>query len=130
MTLAVREHGTQGRLRQEQHSGSSLEQVLKRAVGVLEDYKAVDVVVIPLAGKAGFADFLVIASGTSTRHVASMGQALKTKLSDEVLGMEGLSEGDWVCADIGGVVVHVFTAEKRALYNLEKLWSHTFEVIE
>ncbi|MBI1309039.1 MAG: ribosome silencing factor [Proteobacteria bacterium] len=103
-----------------------LEARLKRVVGVLEDYKAQDVVVIPLAGKTSIADFMVVATGTSSRHVASMGQALEKTLKGDLRGIEGLQEGSWVCADLGDVVAHVFTADKRALYNLEKLWSHVF----
>lgn len=99
-----------------------LEQVRR----VLEDMKAENLMVIPLAGQASFADYLVIASGTSTRHVSSMGQALDAKLGKAVLGMEGVSEGEWVCADLGDIVVHLFVPEKRVLYNLEKLWSHVF----
>jgi len=99
---------------------------LKRVIAVLEDYKALDVVVIPLAGKTSIADFMVVATGTSTRHVASMGQALDKALRSDMVGIEGLRDGEWVCADMGDVVAHVFTAEKRALYNLEKLWSHVF----
>jgi ribosome-associated protein len=103
---------------------------LQRVVSILEDYKAVNITVLPLAGQASFADFMVVASGTSTRHVASMGQALHDKMARDVLGMEGLNDGEWVCADMGAVVVHVFVPEKRTLYNLEKLWSHVFEVAD
>lgn len=100
---------------------------LKRVVAVLEDHKAQNVTVIPLAGQASFADYLVIATGTSTRHVSSMGLALREKLGNKaILGLEGLQDGEWVCADMGGIVVHIFVPEKRALYNLEKLWSHVF----
>lgn len=96
-------------------------------VAVLEDYKAVDITVLTLAGQASFADYMIVASGTSTRHVASMGGAIDDRLGKEVLGMEGRHEGEWVCVDMGAVVVHLFLPEKRTLYNLEKLWSHVFE---
>ncbi len=99
---------------------------LARVRAVLDDMKAENVVVIPLAGQASFADFLVIASGTSSRHVSSMGQALDRALGKAVLGMEGLQDGEWVCADMGDIVVHLFVPDKRELYNLEKLWSHIF----
>lgn len=104
---------------------------VERVCAILEDGKAHDIVVIPLAGQAGFADYLIIASGTSTRHVSSMGQAVQDKLGKEhVFGLEGLQDGEWVCADLGGIVVHIFLPEKRALYNLEKLWSHVFTPAE
>lgn len=108
-------------------TGESTQDELKRVTAILEDYKAQSLVVIPLAGQASFADYLVIASGTSTRHVSSMGQALQEKMGRKsILHIEGLSEGEWVCADMGNIVIHLFVPEKRALYNLEKLWSHVF----
>lgn len=108
-------------------TSASLAEELKRVTAVLDDYKAQNVTVIPLAGQASFADYLVIATGTSTRHVSSMGQALRDKLGNKAfLSMEGLMDGEWVCADLGNIVVHLFVPEKRALYNLEKLWSHVF----
>jgi ribosome-associated protein len=108
-------------------AASSLAAELRQVTAILEDYKAQDIVVIPLAGQASFADYLVIASGTSTRHVSSMGQALQSKLGKkEFLGLEGLSDGEWVCADMGNIVIHIFIPEKRVLYNLEKLWSYAF----
>ena len=93
---------------------------------VLDDFKAQQVTVLELAGKASFADYLVIATATSSRHAQSMGQALRQHLGKALLGLEGAGEGEWVCADAGSVVVHVFTEEKRKLYQLEKLWSHVF----
>ncbi|TKW60756.1 MAG: ribosome silencing factor [Blastochloris viridis] len=100
---------------------------LERVKAALEDMKAENLLVIPLAGQASFADFLVIASGTSTRHVSSMGRALEDKLGKAILSIEGMTEGEWVCADLGDIVVHLFVPEKRVLYNLEKLWSHVFD---
>ncbi len=100
---------------------------LERVKAALEDMKAEGLLVIPLAGQASFADYLVIASGTSTRHVSSMGRALEDKLGKAILSIEGMAEGEWVCADLGDIVVHLFVPEKRVLYNLEKLWSHVFE---
>lgn len=110
---------------------SELAGELKQVTAVLEDYKAQDIVVIPLAGQASFADYLVIASGTSSRHVSSMGQGLLGKLGKAaVLGVEGLQDGEWVCVDMGNIVIHIFVPEKRVLYNLEKLWSHVFTPAE
>lgn len=132
MTHALRVQGTETQAAKKPAASSThaLEDLVKRAIGILEDYKALDVAVLPLAGKADFADFMVIATGTSTRHVASIGQALREGLKHDLLGLEGLREGEWVCADTGSVVVHVFLAEKRALYNLEKLWSYAFTPAE
>lgn len=91
----------------------------------LHDDKAEDVVVIDLSGKSSFADFMVIASGRSTRQVAAIVENLRERLkaaglSD--LAVEGMAQADWVLLDAGDVVVHVFRPEIREFYNLEKMW--------
>lgn len=92
----------------------------------LDDDQAEDVVVIDMAGKSAIADSMVIATGRSSRHVASMAEHLRERLKPR-LGrtppVEGLTQGDWVLVDAGDVVVHLFRAEVRAFYNLEKMWS-------
>lgn len=110
------------------HGDGPLEtqKLLHSVCDVLEDMKAVDITVIPLKDMATFADFLVVTSGTSTRHVASIGQALEKTLGKHIRSVEGLREGEWVCADLSDIVVHIFVPEKRVLYNLEKLWSNVF----
>lgn len=95
-------------------------------INVLEDYKAQDIVIIPLKGRATFADALVIASGTSSRHVSSMADAIDGALREHhhaPLGMEGQEAAEWVCVDAGDIVVHLFQPDARQHYNLEKLWS-------
>ncbi|RYG61529.1 MAG: ribosome silencing factor [Alphaproteobacteria bacterium] len=126
-TAATRMRRTGEASKTAQKVNDSMADDLKRVTAILEDYKAQNIVVIPLAGQASFADHLVIASGTSTRHVSSMGQALREKIgASAFLGLEGMQDGEWVCADMGGIVVHLFVPEKRSVYNLEKLWSHVF----
>ncbi|MCD6073441.1 MAG: uncharacterized protein K0Q70_324 [Rhodospirillales bacterium] len=91
----------------------------------LEDDKAQDVVVIDLSGKTDFADFMVIATGTSQRHVASMAEHLREKFKSagqSRVPVEGLEQGDWVLVDGGDIVVHVFRADVRKFYELEKIW--------
>ena len=92
----------------------------------LDDDQAVDTVSIPLAGKSSIADFMVIASGRSTRQVASMAQKLVERIKAET-GMpsriEGLPTADWVLIDAGDVVVHLFRPEVRSFYNLERMWA-------
>ena len=92
----------------------------------LEDDQAVETVTIPLAGKSSIADHMVIASGRSTRQVASMAQKLSEKIKAE-LGrsprIEGLPTADWVLIDAGDVIVHLFRPEVRSFYNLERMWS-------
>jgi ribosome-associated protein len=91
----------------------------------LDDDQAQSAVVIPLAGKSSMADFLVIASGRSTRHVGALAENLRERLkASGVRGIEieGLPHCDWVLVDAGDVIVHLFRPEVRAFYNLEKMW--------
>ena len=93
----------------------------------LDDDKAEDIVVIELAGKSNIADFMVIASGTSNRHVSAMTDHLIESLKKNGLkgaSCEGQARGDWVLVDAGDVIVHLFRPEVREFYNLEKLWSY------
>ncbi|MFH1157672.1 MAG: ribosome silencing factor [Pseudomonadota bacterium] len=99
----------------------------------LEDDKAQNIVSIDLKGKTTIADFLLIATGTSSRHVAGMAQKLCEKLSADrkiKTRLEGLEVGDWVIVDAGDVVVHLFREEVRQFYNLEKLWGADFSTVE
>lgn len=102
-------------------------EILKNIVSnSLEDMKAVDVQIISLAGKADFADYMVIASGTSDRHLHAM--ADKVQQDAKVagfppLGIEGEDSRDWVLVDLGDIIVHLMRPETRQLYALDKLWS-------
>lgn len=92
----------------------------------LDDDQAQDVVSIPLEGKSSIADHMVIASGRSTRQVASMAQKLAEEIKKAGFGfarIEGLPAADWVLIDAGDVVVHLFRPEVRTFYNLERMWS-------
>ncbi len=88
--------------------------------------KAEDIVTIDLIGKSSIADYMVVASGRSNRHVASIAdQVIKDVEQAHVprVRVEGLRQGDWVLIDAGDVIVHVFRPEVRAHYDLEKMWS-------
>jgi ribosome-associated protein len=91
----------------------------------LDEDQAQDVVSIPLGGKSSIADHMVIASGRSTRQVASIATKLAERLKHEGFGnprIEGLPAADWVLIDAGDVVVHLFRPEVRSFYNLERMW--------
>ena len=91
----------------------------------LDEDQAQDVVSIPLEGNSSIADHMVIASGRSTRQVASMATKLAERLKKEGHGtprVEGLPAADWVLIDAGDVVVHLFRPEVRSFYNLERMW--------
>ncbi|HEU5286146.1 MAG TPA: ribosome silencing factor [Sphingomicrobium sp.] len=92
----------------------------------LDDDQAVEVISIPLAGKSSIADHMVIASGRSTRQVASMASKLAQKIKDQVgrsPRIEGLPAADWVLIDADDVIVHLFRPEVRTFYNLERMWA-------
>ncbi len=91
----------------------------------LDDDKAEDIVSIDLRGKSSIADYMVIASGRSSRQLAAMAQHLDdklTKLGVKTRSIEGVTQGDWVLLDGGDVIVHLFRPEVREFYNLEKMW--------
>lgn len=88
--------------------------------------KAEDIVCISLSDSTGLADYMVIASGTSTRHVNALAKKLEERLNIKGLRgikTEGLSQCDWVVMDAGDVIVHLFRPEVRSFYNIEKMWA-------
>ncbi|HYG28843.1 MAG TPA: ribosome silencing factor [Allosphingosinicella sp.] len=92
----------------------------------LDDDKALDVVSIPLGGKSSIADHMVIASGRSSRQVASMAQKLSERIKQDMgrpVRVEGLPVADWVLIDADDVIVHIFRPEVRTFYNLERMWA-------
>ena len=91
----------------------------------LEDDKAEEIVKINLRGKSEMADWMVIASGRSSRQVAAIADHLTDKLKQDfgmLTKVEGKDTGDWVLVDAGDVIVHVFRPEVREFYQLEKMW--------
>jgi ribosome-associated protein len=91
----------------------------------LDDDKAEEIVSIDLAGKSSIADFLVIASGRSSRQVAAIAEHLVDRIGKEIgkkVRAEGKAVGDWVLIDTGDIVVHIFRPDVRSFYNLEKMW--------
>jgi ribosome-associated protein len=92
----------------------------------LEHAKARDIAVLDVRKVSDFTDYMVIATGTSNRHVQSTADRVVETLRDHgvrPVGSEGEKIGDWVLIDFGDVVVHVMREQTRDFYNLEKLWS-------
>ena len=92
----------------------------------LDDDQAVEMISIPLAGKSSIADHMVIASGRSSRQVASMAAKLAERIKHEFkksVRIEGLPTADWVLIDADDVIVHLFRPEVRSFYNLERMWA-------
>ncbi len=101
-------------------------QLTALAVDALESIKGIDIVVLDIADKSSIADAMLIATGSSQRHVKSLADAVKLHAKaarHAPLGIEGDDRSDWVLVDLGDVIVHVMTQEKRDFYALEKLWS-------
>jgi ribosome-associated protein len=100
-------------------------ELLSRIVKSLDDDKAEDIVTIDLEGRSSLADALIIATGRSSRHVASIAEHLARKLKEAGYGtrpIDGASQGDWVLVDAGDVIVHIFRPEVRTYYDLEGMW--------
>ena len=96
------------------------------AVDALEELKARDITQLDVAKLPEVTDLMLIASGTSTRHVAALAQNVVEKAKAAglgPLGVEGGDNADWVLVDLGDVVVHVMMPEARTLYDLERLWA-------
>ena len=107
-------------------SSTSVEDLHAAVLRSLDDDQAVEVVSIPLAGKSSIADHMVIASGRSTRQVASMATKLADRLKQEhgkLVRIEGLPTADWVLIDADDIIVHLFRPEVRSFYNLERMWA-------
>ncbi len=107
-------------------TAGSIDRLHDSVLGQLDDDQAVDVVSIALAGKSSIADYMVIASGRSTRQVASMAQKLAEMLKAETgrpVRVEGLPAADWVLIDAGDIIIHLFRPEVRSFYNLERMWA-------
>ena len=95
-------------------------------MGVLDENSAQDVIEIDISGKSSVADFMIVASGRSNRHVSALADYVIQDLKQEGhvdMGVEGLDAADWVLIDAGDVILHIFRPEVRAFYNLEKIWS-------
>ena len=100
-------------------------------VEILEDMKACDVKVLDVSQLTDVTDFMVIASGTSVRHVKSVAIRVRDEVREKTrvrpIGVEGEDQGEWVLIDLGDVVVHIMRPETREFYDLERLWNREVE---
>jgi ribosome-associated protein len=107
-------------------NATDVEDLHRLVLQSLDDDQAQEVVSIPLAGKSNIADHMVIASGRSTRQVASMANKLADRIKEKFgkpVRIEGLPAADWVLIDADDVIVHLFRPEVRNFYNLERMWA-------
>ena len=103
-----------------------IEDLLKLITSALTDMKGKDIVQLDVRGLSNVTDYMVIATGTSNRHVKSRADEVSFQAKQKgviPLGIEGEMSGDWVLSDLGDVVVHVMQAEAREFYDLERLWN-------
>lgn len=103
-----------------------LEELETSVIGWLEDMKANDITVLDVSALTDVTDRMVIASGTSTRHVKAIASNVEQeakKAGHPALGSEGEPNADWILVDLADIIVHVMMPETRSLYDLEKLWT-------
>ncbi|WP_034589013.1 MULTISPECIES: ribosome silencing factor [Acinetobacter] len=104
----------------------TVQNCLQVVQNALEDVKAKDIVVLDVSGMSNVADAMVIASGTSTRHIKSLADNVAEearKAGFRPLGIEGERDAEWILLDLGFVVVHCMLPTARKFYDLESLWS-------
>lgn len=92
----------------------------------LDDDKALDIEIINIQEQSAIADYIIVASGTSSTHVKGIADKLKDRLSARgIKGIktEGAGQGDWIVIDAGDIVIHLFKPEVREFYNIEKMWT-------
>lgn len=106
------------------------DRIVEIVTKTLDDNKAEDVVVMDLKGKTSIASYMVIASGTSQRHVASLAEKVQENLKKAGFKstVEGAEKADWVLIDAFDVIVHLFKPEVRDFYSIEKMWSSVAEI--
>lgn len=104
----------------------TIDELKQLALDALDDMKAEDIAVIDVTGKTTVTDWIIIATGSSSRHVKSIANNVireAKKANRPPLGAEGEDEGEWVLVDLGDVIVHVMQRQVREFYDLESLWS-------
>ena len=101
-------------------------QLKKEVEDILNDNKAVEITSINLKDKTSIADFMIIASGNSSRHIQALSEKLVEELKKKGINncrLEGRNSNDWKLIDAIDIIIHIFHPEKRKFYNLEKMWS-------
>ena len=104
------------------------EETKKVVINALDDMKGRDISCLEVSGITTIADYMIVVTGTSTRHVKSLSEEVAKQIKESdgaVIGIEGQGQGEWVLVDLGDVIVHVMQEETRKLYDLESLWGMT-----
>ena len=103
-----------------------INQLKKEIENILDDNKAKEIISINLKDKTSIADFMIVASGNSSKHIQALSEILLTELKKRGISncrLEGRDSNDWKLIDAIDIIVHIFHPEKRRFYNLEKMWS-------
>ena len=103
-----------------------INQLREEIENILNDNKAIEVRSINLKGKTSIADFMIIASGNSSRHIQALSEILINELKKKGINnchLEGRDSNDWKLIDVMDIIVHIFHPEKRKFYDLERMWS-------
>lgn len=101
------------------------EDLLNKITKILDDKKAIDLKTIDIMEKSSIADYMVIATGTSSTHIKSLADNVEEELKKEEIypnKIEGYNTNSWILMDYGDIIVNIFTPEEREKYNLEELW--------
>ena len=103
-----------------------IQKLKNRIEKILIDSKAIDVTTINLKDKTSIADFMIVASGNSSRHIQALSEILIDKLKENGINncrLEGRDSNEWKLIDAADIIIHIFHPEKRKFYNLERMWS-------
>ena len=108
-----------------------MELELKSIVQTLEEHKGEDIKVLEIGALSSIGDYFVLATALNQTHAQALAHYVEADVvkagGEKPLRIEGLHEGDWILMDYGDIVVHIFTADQRAYYGLEKLWGDADE---
>ena len=109
------------------------EKIKNSVLLTLNENKGIDIRIISIKEISSIADYIIIATGSSNRHLTSMAEHIERnhkKIGQKTLSKEGENQSEWVLLDLGDIIVHLFKKEIREFYNLEKMWSKNFKDYE
>ena len=100
---------------------------LKKIIKDLNDLKAIDIKFIDIKNRSALGDFLLIVTGSSSRHINSIARKIIENYKKKVISVEGLKSTEWVIVDFGDIILNIFKQDAREHYSLEKIWQPDFE---
>jgi len=104
-----------------------IKKLLKKIIKDLNDLKAIDIKFIDIKNRSALADFLVIVTGNSSRHINSLATKIVENYKKKVISVEGLKSTEWVIVDFGDIILNIFKQDVREHYSLEKIWQSDLE---